>query len=98
MYAASELLRENAVRAVPRRRRTRAVQPARIPPLLAPWLRSQAINVTRHAAALRPFRQGEFGTDASAPTEGHMQAVNELIKCLRGELLKRSERVTGAAQ
>lgn len=98
MYATSELLQENAVRAMPRRRRTRAAQAARVPPLLAPWLRGQAINVTRHAAALRPFRKGEFGTDVSAPTEGHMQAVNELIRSLRSELLKRAERVTSAAQ
>src|SRR6185503_15457690 len=66
--------------------------------VLTPWLRGQAINVTRHAAALRPFRRGEFGTGAAAPTEGHMQAVNGLIKTLRGDLLKRAGRVTGAVQ
>ncbi len=98
MFATSELLQENAARAMPRRRRSRAAQAARVPPLLAPWLRGQAINVTRHAAALRPFRRGEFGTGASAPTEGHLHAVNNLISLLRGDLLKRAERVTSAAQ
>jgi hypothetical protein len=99
MYATSELLQEDAARAMPRRRRSRgAAQAARVPTLLAPWLRGQAVNVTRHAAALRPFRRGEFGTTAAAPTEGHMQAVNELIKMLRGDLLKRAGRVSSAAQ
>jgi hypothetical protein len=98
MFATSELLQENGVQAMPRRRRARAAQATRVPPLLAPWLRGQAINVTRHAAALRPFRRGEFGSGAAAPTEGHVQAVNDLIRLLRGDLLKRAGRVTSAAQ
>ena len=98
MYATSELLQESAVRAMPRRRRSRTAQAARVPPMLAPWLRGQAINVTRHAAALRPFRRGEFGSGAAAPTEGHLQTVNELMKTLRGDLLKRAGQVTSAAQ
>jgi hypothetical protein len=62
-------------------------------PFLSPWLRSQAINVTRHAAALRPFKVDEFGSGAEAPTPGHLQAVNELITRLRRELLKMSHKV-----
>ncbi len=60
---------------------------------LSPWLRSQSINVTRHAAALRPFREEEFGSGAEAPTAGHLQAVNGLITRLREELLKMSEKL-----
>jgi hypothetical protein len=61
---------------------------------MMPLLRAQAINVNRHAAALRPFKQGEFGTGDAAPTEGHVRAVNELIKMLRGDLLRMTRRVT----
>jgi hypothetical protein len=65
---------------------------------MLPLLRAQAINVNRHAAALRPFKQGEFGTGASAPTEGHIRAVNELIKMLRGDLLRMTRRVTDTVE
>jgi hypothetical protein len=70
-----------------------AVGPAPAP-TLPDWLRAQSINVTRHAAALRPFRRGEFGTGGAAPTEGHLQAVNALIVQLRRELLRLAERVS----
>lgn len=66
-------------------------------PVLGPWLRAQSVNVTRHAAALRPFKREEFGTGAAVPSEGHIQAVNKLIKSLRSGLLKMSSRVTSAA-
>jgi len=66
-------------------------------PVLGPWLRAQSVNVTRHAAALRPFKREEFGTGAASPSEGHIQAVNGLIKSLRRGLLKMSGRVTSAA-
>ena len=46
--------------------------------------------------ALRPFRREEFGTGAAIPSEGHIQAVNALIKPLRRGLLKMSGRVTQA--
>jgi hypothetical protein len=65
-------------------------------PVLGPWLRAQSINVTRHAAALRPFRREEFGGGAAAPSEGHIQAVNSLMGSLRRGLLKMSGRVTKA--
>ncbi len=61
--------------------------------VLAPWLRAQSINVTRHAAALRPFHRGEFGSGAAAPSEGHVQAVNQLVSRLRQRLLKVSDNV-----
>ena len=62
-----------------------------------PWIRSQGISVTRHAAALRPFRAGEFGSGPAAPSEGHMQAVNALLTQLRRELLTVSEQVRDRA-
>jgi hypothetical protein len=55
------------------------------------------VNVARHAAALRPFRREEFGSDAAAPSEGHIQAVNRLMESLRRGLLKLSGGVTAAA-
>lgn len=64
--------------------------------VLLPWLRGQAINVTRHAAALRPFTRTEFGNDSASPTEGHVEAVNKLIVQLRENLLKKASKVTGA--
>jgi hypothetical protein len=65
--------------------------------LLSRWLEEQALNANRHAAALRPFRQDEFGTGIAAPSEGHLQAVNQLISTLRGRLLPRTRRASEAA-
>jgi hypothetical protein len=62
--------------------------------VLLPWLRAQSINVTRHAAALRPFKAEEFGNGAEAPTAGHLQAVNQLITGLRSGLLTMSQKVS----
>jgi hypothetical protein len=62
-----------------------------------PWIRSQGISVTRHAAALRPFRAGEFGSGPAAPSEGHLQAVNALLIRLRQELLAVSGQVSDNA-
>jgi hypothetical protein len=78
----------------PPRHRLKTVGPA--PAVLPAWLRAQSINVSRHAAALRPFRREEFGAGPAAPSEGHIQVVNSLISKLRGGLLKMSENVTGA--
>jgi hypothetical protein len=61
--------------------------------VLVPWLRAQSINVTRHAAALRPFRRDEFGTGAASPSEGHIQAANQLISTLRERLIRISRSV-----
>jgi hypothetical protein len=65
--------------------------------VMLPWLRAQSINVTRHAAALRPFRPEEFGTGAEAPTAGHLQVVNKLITGLRRGLLEMSGKVRKSA-
>src|ERR1700678_4830711 len=86
-----------AQKAAVERDRARRTRKRPLQPVLAPWLRAQSINVTRHAAALRPFRREEFGAGAAAPTEGHIQAVNALIGSLRRGLLKMSGQVTTAA-
>ena len=68
--------------------------PAPAAPVLRPWLRAQSVNVARHAAALRPFRRGEFGRGPESPSEGHLQAVNQLITSLRASLLRLSAEVS----
>lgn len=65
-------------------------------PLRGRWLQAQAINSRRHAAALRPFRVGEFGTGIAAPSDGHIQSVNALISRLRKPLLKRTSAMASA--
>src|SRR5262245_36776245 len=65
--------------------------------VLQPWVRAQAMNVTRHAAALRPFRRAEFGNGPAAPSEGHLKVVNDLIARLRKGLLQLSKRATDSA-
>jgi hypothetical protein len=64
--------------------------------VLDPWLRGQAINITRHAAALHPFQKDEFGRQAAAPTEGHIEAVNKMITQLRASLLRKAAVVSEA--
>jgi hypothetical protein len=64
--------------------------------VLLPWLRAQSINVTRHAAALRPFKREEFGAGPASPSEGHIQVVNQLITKLRRGLLEMSQDVHDA--
>jgi hypothetical protein len=63
---------------------------------LLPWLRAQSINISRHAAALRPFKREEFGDTAASPSEGHIQAVNRLVTTLRKGLVKLSGQVSEA--
>jgi len=70
----------------------------RKPSVLTPWLRAQAVNVRRHAAALRPFRREEFGIGDAQPSEGHIEAVNRLIGSLQRGLLKMTAQVTNAAE
>jgi hypothetical protein len=65
--------------------------------VLDPWLASQAINSVRHAAALRPFRDGDFGRHSAAPSPGHLQAANALIVGLRSQLLELNRPVRAAA-
>ncbi len=69
-------------------RRTSATQP-----VLGPWIRAQALNLTRHTRALRDFTRPEFGTGPEAPTEGHVQAVNRLMARLRKGLTRRARRM-----
>lgn len=61
------------------------------------WVRVQAINVQRHAQALRPFRKDEFGAGAAAPTDAHLQAANDLITKLAQFLARRTQRVERAS-
>jgi len=42
---------------------------------------------------MRPFRSGEFGRGAAGPSEGHLQAVNELLLGLRRQLIAASDQV-----
>jgi hypothetical protein len=66
--------------------------------MLRQWVNTQSLNLTRHAAALRPFKRDEFGTNASAPTPGHLEAVNKLISGLRRGLLGMSGKVSDVAR
>src|SRR5216683_3273437 len=92
MATLAQTLPETTMRVEPRPApRPRVVSGAA--PVLLPWLRAQSINVTRHAAALRPFKRDEFGPGAAAPSEGHLQVVNDLITKLRRGLLKMSKNV-----
>jgi len=62
-------------------------------PVLRPWLRAQALNLGRHANALRDFTRGEFGSGPESPTEGHIQAVNLVLRRLRSPLRKRATQI-----
>jgi hypothetical protein len=62
------------------------------------WISAQSLNLTRHAAALQPFKREEFGTGPEAPSEAHIQAVNSLITMLRRGLLSMSKGVSNAAR
>jgi hypothetical protein len=59
--------------------------------VLRPWIRAQAVNLSRHTVALRDFVREEFGSGEDAPTAGHILAVNRVLKRLRAGL-KRSAR------
>lgn len=68
--------------------RTGAAPAASVPsrPVLPAYLSQQSLNVRRHLEALRDFRRDEFGTGVARPSEGHIQAVNELLATLRRPL------------
>ncbi|WP_199341367.1 MULTISPECIES: hypothetical protein [Nostocales] len=87
-YQVPSLLSQNNIPA------SRFVEPLN----LDPWLRVQALNVTRHAAALRSFRHDEFGTDAASPSDAHIDAVNQLLMQLRSHLRSVSKTVGRSAQ
>jgi hypothetical protein len=84
--------------AAPNARATLPAPATRRGKILPAWLEAQAVNVTRHAAGLHPFTSEEFGSAAASPTEGHIQAVNQLISGLRGELLGLTAKVAEAAR
>lgn len=65
--------------------------------MLLHWVNTQAVNLTRHAAALRPFKRDEFGSGSIAPTPGHIEAVNKMITTLRGALLRYSQDLSKVA-
>ncbi|MFC4786542.1 hypothetical protein ACT8ZV_18860 [Nocardioides sp. MAHUQ-72] len=56
------------------------------PDPVAAFAVSQGVNVRRHLEALRDFRRSEFGTGVARPSEGHVQAVNDLLARLRRPL------------
>jgi hypothetical protein len=99
MDVRSEIFEQTGSRHPSQYRRNGAggTQMRRAPAVLQPWLRAQSVNVTRHAAALRPFRRDEFGAGAAAPTEAHIRAANALITLLRNDLLKLTKKVSAAA-
>jgi hypothetical protein len=66
--------------------------------LLDNWLNIQSINLCRHAKSLRPFTKDEFGTGPTAPSEGHIEAVNRLIDKFRTRLIENARWVDAAAQ
>ncbi len=61
--------------------------------ILRPWLVAQALNLIRHARALRLFRREEFGPGPEIPSEGHIQAVNQLMGRLRKGLAIRAKQM-----
>jgi len=50
----------------------------------------QSENGRRHVQALRPFTREEFGSGPEAPTEGHVEAANELVAMLTARLQSRT--------
>lgn len=52
------------------------------------WLGMQHLNALRHTQALRPFESHEFGHHNAAPSAGHLEAANQLINELRGQLIR----------
>jgi hypothetical protein len=60
--------------------------PVAAPDLLRSYLAGQSLNVRRHLTALRDFTRAEFGGGPARPSEGHIQAVNQLLATLRRPL------------
>lgn len=61
------------------------------------WLKTQSTNVSRHVAALKPFKDGEFGVGAASPSRAHVQAVNQLVRSLRSRLQALAHHVDNSA-
>ena len=83
--------------ALQRRVPVRPMQSVQTPSPLDRFVRAQAINTTRNAAALHAFRRDEFGTGPASPSEAHIRAANQLIVHLRDRLLGLARRVDRAA-
>jgi hypothetical protein len=66
--------------------------------LLPAYLDQQSLNVRRHLDALRDFRRDEFGTGIARPSEGHIQAVNQLLATLRRPLDRLTSRLETATE
>jgi hypothetical protein len=65
--------------------------------VLGRWIATQAVNVHRHAASLRPFSYTEFGTGDAAPSRAHIDAVNRFIGEFRDRLGETAAFVDAAA-
>ncbi len=73
------------------RRRDEGQRPSGNPSSLARFVRAQAVNTKRGAAALRPFRLDEFGKGPASPSPAHIQAANQLLVRLGRPLLAAAE-------
>ncbi|MFD9889861.1 hypothetical protein ACFWY9_11020 [Amycolatopsis sp. NPDC059027] len=65
---------------------------------LRTWVLTQATNVERHLAALRPFRWSEFGDPATGPSRAHLAAVNAMMSTLRAPLYTATRAARRAAE
>lgn len=65
--------------------------------VLGRWIATQAVNLNRHAASLRPFSYTEFGTGSAAPSRAHIDAVNRFIGEFRHRLGNAATWVDAAA-
>ena len=67
-------------------------------PLIHAFASGQATNVRRHLDAMRDFSRAEFGTSIARPSEGHVQAVNQLLATLRRPLTRAVRQVETASR
>ncbi|KAA0112719.1 hypothetical protein CIW51_25890 [Mycolicibacterium sp. P9-22] len=81
----------------PRPAGAQAPAPPRVQ-VLSSFATGQAVNVRRHFTALRDFSRAEFGTSIARPSEGHIQAVNQLLARLRQPLEKAVHEVEVASR
>jgi hypothetical protein len=65
--------------------------------VLTRWVRTQRINMIRHADSLRAFGRDEFGTSPAAPSAAHVDAVNAFIGLFRSRLQEGARWVDAAA-
>jgi len=65
--------------------------------LLDHWLTIQGINLVRQANSIRSFQKGEFGTGPYAPSEAHLDAVNQFIDRFRNKAKEQARWVEAAS-